>query len=667
MTISEFVKWSRVHDPNLEHKGESPSASSLFRILMAVSLPTLAALIIAKAFACGTWQWHSPRFPFKLAILSYHSVLFLLGWTLVWAILLGLARRTPGLQRAIEWCFVLGSTLIVLYGLLNVWIYSALRMPLTYPLLAMAGDGFQLRSSISPYVNWATLIIVASSILAYGVAIRLLLRARWPASRRVHAALAILFAAYLPAGAYGYARWFSGGPEEGLARSPHWVLITSWIGHLRGDSALDLADRGPPAYRDEFRTGADRTASPTLTLAPHSPKVKNVLFVVLESTGTQFLSAYGSSYSTTPHLEAEATHSLIFRNVYSNAGYTLHSMLPLIVSQYPGTGWEIYVATHPHLRATSAAQALHERGFRTAFLTGASLDYRGSRRFFDGRGFDVVRGFEEFQAMGRGTAVSSWGMDDLTLFDGLLDWIGQDASKPFFAMVWTQQTHHPYTLAPGQQEVQFTSGDSGDRSRMLNLYLNDLRIADEQLGRLFEFLRQRGLAESTLVVITGDHGEAFGFPHPWMFHGTALYQESVNVPCIFWSPTLFPHGSESDVVGGHVDLNPTIFDVLDLPAPADWQGASLFDPRRPPRAYFTCNTGNLLEGLRDGPEKYIYNLTLGRQELYDLAADPSEQTNLAARRPDRCQEYRQRLSAWTVFEKDHLSALTSADPKAPTP
>jgi arylsulfatase A-like enzyme len=533
-------------------------------------------------------------------------------------------------------------------------------MPLTYSLLAMAGDGIELRSSIAPYVSLTTLLTIIGSPVLYLALTRVLLRAKWVSLRRVQAALLVLLAVYLPIGAYGYERWYAGGPYEGLARSPHWAIISSWVSHLRGDLALDLRDTGPASYRADFLTAGEDGNRPTQ--APRSPAVKNVIVVVLESTGTQFLGTYGGAYATTPCLESEARNSLKFSNFYSNAGYTLHSMMPLVVSQYPGTGWEIYSATHPHLPATSAAQALHERGYRTAFLTGGSLDFRGSRHFFEGRGFDLVRGFEDFRQAGVGTPVSSWGMDDPSLFDGLFNWIGEDSFKPFFTIVWTQQTHHPYTMAPGQHPIEFMDGKSDDASRMLNLYLNDLRIADEQLGRLFGFLRSHGLDQSTLVVITGDHGEAFGFPHPWMFHGTALYQESVNVPCIFWSPTLFTPGTRSDAIGAHVDLNPTLFDVLGFPAPPDWQGISLFDPGRPQRAYFSCNTGNLLEGLRDGHEKYIYNLTLGREELYDLDADPAEQINIAARLPDRCHEYRQRLSAWTKFERDHLKALTAADP-----
>ena len=85
----------------------------------------------------------------------------------------------------------------------------------------------------------------------------------------------------------------------------------------------------------------------------------------------------------------------------------------------------------------------------------------------------------------------------------------------------------------------------------------------------------------------------------------------------------------------------------------------MLDPTRPERCYFTCNTGNLLLGLRDGDEKYIYNMTLASEELYDLAADPTEQTNLAASAPQRCKAYRQRLMAWRGFEQQELERLAA--------
>jgi arylsulfatase A-like enzyme len=167
-----------------------------------------------------------------------------------------------------------------------------------------------------------------------------------------------------------------------------------------------------------------------------------------------------------------------------------------------------------------------------------------------------------------------------------------------------------------------------------------------------------------LVVITGDHGEAFGFPHHFRFHGTSLYQEAVNVPLVLWNPTLFKSG-KSDAIGAHVDLNPTIFDLLGIPLPSSWQGHSLMDPGRPQRAYFSSNTGYLLEGMRQGNDKFIYNQTLARQELFDLASDPTEQRNLDRQKPELCSLYRERLTVWRNFQKNQLDKLVASSEATP--
>src|SRR5205807_6585479 len=121
----------------------------------------------------------------------------------------------------------------------------------------------------------------------------------------------------------------------------------------------------------------------------------------------------------------------------------------------------------------------------------------------------------------------------------------------------------------------------------LNRYLNVLRSTDQKIALLLDALRQRGIADDTLVVITGDHGECFGSPHPTLAHGWHIFDENCHVPCILWNPRLFPNGSRSPILSGHVDLNPTIMDLLGLPIPGGcWQGRSLFALDRPPRVYF---------------------------------------------------------------------------------
>ena len=146
--------------------------------------------------------------------------------------------------------------------------------------------------------------------------------------------------------------------------------------------------------------------------------------------------------------------------------------------------------------------------------------------------------------------------------------------------------------------------------------------------------------------MTGDHGECFGAPHRTWGHGFRLYQEGINVPLMLWNPRLFEGGGRPATIAGHVDVNPTILDILGVPAPSSWEGRSVFAPGRPPRAYFYAANDDYLLGVREGPFKYIYNVTRGREELYDLVHDPDEQTNVAGVYPGRCRVLRQRLAAW---------------------
>ncbi len=237
------------------------------------------------------------------------------------------------------------------------------------------------------------------------------------------------------------------------------------------------------------------------------------------------------------------------------------------------------------------------------------------------------------------------------MVDSMLNWIDRKDDQPFFAVGWTTQTHHPYQMAPGQTEERFCDGKLPLEAPGLNQYLNCMAEDDRQIGRLIDGLKARGLADDTLLVITGDHGEAFGWPHDTVGHGFALYQECLNVPCLFWNPRAFPTGQRLHTVGGHIDLNPTVLDLLGVPAPDSWQGRSLLDSERPPRVYFFAANRDYLLGVREGNFKYIYNVNIGVDELFDLSTDPLEQLDLASQQPDRCLKLRNRVSAWLDYEQ----------------
>jgi arylsulfatase A-like enzyme len=181
-------------------------------------------------------------------------------------------------------------------------------------------------------------------------------------------------------------------------------------------------------------------------------------------------------------------------------------------------------------------------------------------------------------------------------------------------------------------------------------YHNALHSADEALGQLLDGLRQRGLDRNTLVVILGDHGEAFG-EHPGNIgHTLAVYEENVRVPLLFSAPGLSTSPVRVGRVASLVDVAPTVLDLLGIPAPSGWQGQSLLD--RAPRVALFCTDYSLgLLGLRDGRWKLIHELESGRSTLYDLQDDPGEANDVSGSHPERAEAYREHLRRWAAAQK----------------
>ncbi len=357
---------------------------------------------------------------------------------------------------------------------------------------------------------------------------------------------------------------------------------------LVGGQGIYLAKDYPPEDLADFQNGDERGRNEPSPGIAGDFRPKNVILVALESVGIQHLQLYGSPYATMPNLTAEAaSHGMSFDNIYAHVGQSANSLLAMTLSKYPKMSWRECSVEQPDMLGTSLASLMHETGHRTAYITSADNRYANNDQFLLNRGYDDIW---DYRAMPGENLLFSWGVEDRCLIDAMIRWIDRGRDKPFFLMAWTEATHHPYQLAPGQPVIDFfpdkqhLPADESD----LGKYLNTLVEADRQLGRLFEALRERGLADDTLVVITGDHGEAFGSPHKTYGHGGKLFEENLHVPLVLWNPRLF-HGERRSVIGGHIDVNPTILNIVTphVPIPAAWQGRSLFEEQRTGALIFT--------------------------------------------------------------------------------
>jgi arylsulfatase A-like enzyme len=458
-----------------------------------------------------------------------------------------------------------------------------------------------------------------------------------------------------------------------MAESPPWVFASSWWQAMTSEGTVRLADKFEAGDLADFepigrlpaapapttlRGPTPRRGRPVLT-APRRPP--NVILIVLESVGARWTGLSGGLYDTTPTLKAASAQGMVADSFYAHVGRSSNALASMLLSVYPRLDFRDFTEEYPRVARTSIANTFHKAGYRTGFLTPSDLSWAGWEDFVRTRGFDDVR---DYHGLPCETLVSSWGVEDRCLVDGLLDFIAKDPTHPFFVMGWTQQTHHPYEPTPGVPMLELAKDPSPD-AYDLERYLNVLHETDRELDRLFTAVRQTGIADDTLIVVVGDHGQAFGFPHDSYLQGRTVYEEDVHVPLLLWFPRLYRTALRSAAVGGQVDLAPTIADLAGMPLAPDWQGRSLFDPHRPRRAYFYVAQDEFKLGVREDNWKYILDLRAGAEELYDLAVDPTEQRNLADVHPDRCQRLRQRLAAWT--EANHRQYANERPVLVPPP
>lgn len=588
-------------------------------------------------------------------VASASDVAFSCGAFLVTAALFAVVRGERA-RRALHVGVVAVGVACVVYAVASIQIFDYLRSPLTYPLLYLASDMQTMGSSIGSFVTPT----VAAALVLAPLAYLALLRQGRRFLLRPRALLALLLAAAAWGGfawrQMGSGRWLDRN-DHLIVRSPHWEIVSSTVVELLlGGRAERFEEAFSEAELRDFKgTPPGAWARPVRGAATAPPR--NVLVVVMESTGTRYLSLYGSRYETTPELKEEARFGLVFDNAYCHMGLTANSLAALTLSIFPYMTWREYTVEYPTYPGTTLAQVLKPGGYRTSFIHTGYLQYTNQDRFLSDRGFDELIDIEELG----GQVVSSWGGDDRQLVDAVLGWIDRDRSKPFYAMAWTNESHHPYEPAPHHQWVDFFgSGARPPDDYDLGRYLNTLRSVDHELGRLFDGLRERGLDKDTLVLVTGDHGEAFGDPHPTWGHGARIYEENVRVPLLVWSPAAFPSGRRVATIGSHVDVMPTIAHMMGLAPVSTWEGRSLFEKDRPPRAYFYAANDDYLLGVREANWKYIYNVTRGRDELFDLARDADEQSNVAKQNPEMCRRLRRHLAAWRSYVKGELDRLRPA-------
>jgi lipoteichoic acid synthase len=557
-------------------------------------------------------------------------------------------------------CAWLICLLVAWYSSASVEIYRFLSTPLTYRLIAMSHNLRGIRSSMDAALTHERLTVVASAPIIVLVVSFILLRGGVGLVRAVRQ-LATRLPIRLALGGYIGVSWcviHMSPLESSAVANPHLALLASFCD---GDDpfvtgAVDESDSA------DFAPGVARRSGDSSAWHGRA-RGCNVIMFVMESVGADSIGPHGSSRDTSPELTRLAERGVTFQRIYASQPYTSNAMVGLFCSLYPWHGWRSMPRRDPDFRVPGVGNVLQDAGYRSGLLHTGDMQFDNEKRFLEQHGFGEVHDLWSLQSLLGG----SYDEDDaphatpgvhLHLPDRLLlpaatQWIDADRSRPFFLTLWTIQSHHPYFGAPS--DVPF---DTNDAER--NRYLNAIRVADKLLGDLVRELESRGLADSTLIAVMGDHGEAFG-QHAYRTHSKTIYEEELRIPLVLIAPRLTSEAVRMDMLGQQIDIAPTLLDLLGQVPPTEWQGQSLFASDRTDRAYLFTAFHQYLFGVIEGHDKYVWNASTGRGSFYDLSSDPAERSNLIrTERGAKSTELHRRLAGWVHFQNSYLAQFMSA-------
>ena len=456
-----------------------------------------------------------------------------------------------------------------------------------------------------------------------------------------------------------------------------------------------LAFWGAPAVRERAAPEAGAKGPP-----------RAVILIQGDTLRSDHLDAYGYHRPTAPTLRRLAEEGALFRHAITQTGWTKAATPSVLASLYPSTHGVHKIPDRLPASATTIAEVFRDAGYATLSLSSVT---------FTGQFTNLHQGFEELHesASVADRAGPQGSKTSREYVDRLLEWIDDHQDVPFFVFLHVFDPHSPYepnrpwdtTWADPegreeyrrQQEVLkkvvadafLAQRGMATREELVKAgldpeafirfskdwYDGSIRGMDAELGRLVERLRERGLADRSLIAFYADHGEEF-HDHGRMWHGQSVYGEMIRVPLILWGPGRVARGASVDEPVQLIDLMPTLLELSGLRVPEAAQGQSLRPllagaggegvqaagggwDRRPlvaeKQPFGRSDHPNASESyaIVEGGWKLIHNVARppGKPEfeLFDFYEDPLDQKDVAGEHPAEVERLTKVLARWRDY------------------
>ena len=364
----------------------------------------------------------------------------------------------------------------------------------------------------------------------------------------------------------------------------------------------------------------------------------NLVVITVDTLRADHVGCYGYQQVKTPNIDALAAEGSRFTHAFTPVPVTLPSHSSIFTGTYPMlSGMHDFSANKLNPQQPTLASVLKEHGYTTGAVIGSAvLD----SRFGLNHGFDFYYDHFDFSRL-QESNLEEMERPGNVVADQTLEWLGQNYQKKFFLWMHLYDPHYPYH-PPAPYDTEYAT----------HPYDGEIAFADSQVGRLLRFLKDKGVYQNTIIVLSGDHGESLG-EHGEKTHGFFIYNATLHVPLIIRAPEL-KTVKLVEASTSLTDIMPTVLNLLKIDVPSQVQGQNLLpllsgkDEQGPrslysetflPRLHFNWSE---LRGVET--QKYHF-IDAPKPELYDLSKDPGETNNLLAQKKAVAEEMRAKLTA----------------------
>src|SRR6202140_4703351 len=399
-----------------------------------------------------------------------------------------------------------------------------------------------------------------------------------------------------------------------------------------------------PTFRRLILVVTALTALCAAAQTPAKPAL-NVVLITIDTLRADHVGCYGYKQIKTPNIDGLAADGVRFESAFAVVPVTLPSHSSMLTGTYPMlSGMHDFSGNKLSPLQPTLASVLKQAGYQTGAVIGAAvLD----SRFGLNQGFDFYYDHFDFSRLDEAN------LDEMerpgnVVADTALGWLAENSQKHFFLWMHLYDPHYPYR-PPQPYSSEYAS----------HPYDGEIAFADEQVGRIIRFLKEKGIYKNTVIVLCGDHGESLG-EHDEKTHGFFIYNATMHAPLIIHLPQSAAGQVITDMVSLD-DLMPTILGAVGVEIPSQVQGHSLLPRLRPDRGDSKRNDHakgeRVMYGetflprihfdwseLRGSENSKYHFIDAPRPELYDLANDPGEVRNLFNEKKAVSEEMRAKLA-----------------------